>query len=87
MEKHTYIKINKYILNEHLYIKNNENNENKRNINNNFYIISLNNNNKKEKNKINLKNILNSFLIKITIYKLVLTYYIKLCQIYSMFFY
>ena len=78
MKEYTHIKINKYILNKRLYVKNNENNKNKRNINSSFYIISLNNSNRKKKNKINLKNILNSFLIKITIYKFTLIYYIKL---------
>ena len=78
MEKYIYIKINKHVLNKHLYIKNNKNNENKRNINSNFYTADLNNSNKEKENKINLKNILNSFLIKITVYKSALTYYIKL---------
>ena len=78
------IKINKYILNKHLYIKNNKNNKNKENINSNFYTTGLNNSNKKKENKINLKNILNFFLIKITVYKPALTYYIKLYQVCSM---
>ena len=78
MKKYIYIKINKHVLSKCLYVKNNENDKNKGNINNNFYIINLNNNNREKEDKTGLKNILNSFLIKITVYKPVLIHYIKL---------
>ena len=78
MKEYIHIKINKYILNKYLYIKNDKNDKNKENINSSFYIVNLNNNNKEEKDKTNLKNILNFFLIKITMYKSVSIYYIKL---------
>ena len=73
-----YIKTNKHILNKYLYIKNNKNDKNKGNINSSLYTASLNNNNREKEDETGLKNILNSFLIKITVYKPVLTYYIKL---------
>ena len=78
MEEYTCIKTNKHILNKYLYTKNNKNDENEENINSNLYIADLNNSNKEKENKTGLKDILNSFLIKITVYKPALIYYIKL---------
>ena len=87
MEEHMCIKINKHILNKYLYAKNDKNNKNKKNINDNLYTADLNNNNKEKENKISLKDILNSFSIKITVHKSALIYYIKLYQICSIPFY